>query len=346
VKTLVVPKLEANEILIKVSAIALNPTDWKSLQRVPAGLVSGCDFCGNVVALGQEASSGLIKIDDKVAGFVHGARYPNNGAFAEYVKTEVGLVWKVPNVISYEEGAAIGGIASQTAVQGICMRLGLPIPDPKSPVKATGKTILIWAGSTSVGIYAIQLAKLCGLKVVTTASKKNHDLLKSFGADACFDYKDSEVVKKIKDYAGDSLVYGFDCIGEKNSTDLVALTFGSSGGKIITLLSPHIDHDWPSNVTSEQIYVYTVLGKPIPFDGKELPAMPKDKAAIGEWLSSNVVTELVASGKFKSNPLRRCPGSLERVEEGLQYLKAGKVSAEKLVYSVVDSFNPVPEPLV
>jgi hypothetical protein len=44
--------------------------------------------------------------------------------------------------------------------------------------------------------------------VVTTASPKNHDLVKSFGADAVFDYRDPDVVQKIKDWAGDKPVSG------------------------------------------------------------------------------------------------------------------------------------------
>ncbi|EEB88317.1 hypothetical protein MPER_13912, partial [Moniliophthora perniciosa FA553] len=39
--------------------------------------------------------------------------------------------------------------------------------------------ILIWGGATSVGQFAIQLAKTAGLQIVTTASPKNHELLKS-----------------------------------------------------------------------------------------------------------------------------------------------------------------------
>ena len=49
-------------------------------------------------------------------------------------------------------------------------------------------------------MYAIKLATLAGLKVITTASEKNWDLVKSLGAEAVFDYKDPEVVGKIADW--------------------------------------------------------------------------------------------------------------------------------------------------
>ena len=44
--------------------------------------------------------------------------------------------------------------------------------------------------------------------MVSTASPKNFDLVKSYGADAVFDYRDSDVVKKIKDWAKDSPIAG------------------------------------------------------------------------------------------------------------------------------------------
>lgn len=60
--------------------------------------------------------------------------------------------------------------------------------------------ILIWGGSSSVGLFAIALAKLSGQIVVTTASPHNHELLKTRGIDAVFDYKDPEVSVKIKEW--------------------------------------------------------------------------------------------------------------------------------------------------
>lgn len=56
----------------------------------------------------------------------------------------------------------------------------------------------MWAASSSIGQFAVQLAKLSNFTVIATASPKNHELLKSFGASHCFDYRDPDVVNKIK----------------------------------------------------------------------------------------------------------------------------------------------------
>lgn len=96
----------------------------------------------------------------------------------------------------------MGGIALSTAVQALFYRLNLPKPwDP--PSSTPPEPVLIWAGSTSVGLFGIALAKLSNpaTPVVTTASPHNHALLKKLGADATFDYKDPQVGEKIRAWA-------------------------------------------------------------------------------------------------------------------------------------------------
>jgi len=334
-----VPKLQNGDILVENKAIALNPTDWKHVKWIsPPGAICGCDFAGVVSEVGPGVQNG-ISIGDRVAGFVVGGREQDEGAFAQYLKVPADLVWKIPDGTSFEEAAAIGGIAMETAAQALYMRIGLPYPGTDS---ASDQTVLVWAGSSSVGMYAIQMAKATGARVVTTASLKNHSLLKSFGADAAFDYKDPDVVKKIKEWAGEpGVTAGVDCVSEKGSTGLAGAAFGSRGGMLVTLL-PSQD-EVPSNVTKYGTLVYTAFGRPFKM-GIEFPASPEDRAGMAKWLGGPA-TELVSSGQLKANPLRRCPGGLEKISEGFAYMEAGKVSAEKLVYSVADEFNPVPEPL-
>ena len=68
-----------------------------------------------------------------------------------------------------------------------------------------------------MGLFAIALAKLAGLQVVTTASPRNHALLKDLGADAVFDYKDADVASKIKEWAKPhgGITIALDSISEK-----------------------------------------------------------------------------------------------------------------------------------
>jgi NADPH:quinone reductase-like Zn-dependent oxidoreductase len=149
---------------------------------------------------------------ERVAGCVHGGLNPEldiRGAYSEYVVQEASLVFRYPSTISPESAATIP-LASITAALGLFHEMNLPLPPA-----TCGTSILVWAGSTSVGQYAIQLAKASGCFVITTASPARHDYLKELGADICFDYKDPNVVSQIKQAAKETLAYAFDCISEK-----------------------------------------------------------------------------------------------------------------------------------
>lgn len=61
----------------------------------------------------------------------------------------------------------MGGIALTTSAQALFHALALPTP--WAPATETFP-VLIWAGSSSVGIYAIKLAKMAGLQIVTCVS--------------------------------------------------------------------------------------------------------------------------------------------------------------------------------
>jgi len=87
-----------------------------------------------------------------------------------------------------------------------------------------------------VGIYAIQLAKLSGLRVATTASPKKWEYLRSLGADYTVDYKDPEVIDKLKEATTNSLQYGLDCVTNRESYRKAAMVFRPDGGKLITTL--------------------------------------------------------------------------------------------------------------
>ncbi|KAH8924560.1 GroES-like protein [Atractiella rhizophila] len=208
-----VPQItDPDEIIVQVKAVSLNPTDWKrALGGKPTGggggivanvtpdLVCGCDFAGIVTETGGGYDTRKLKVGDRVAGFIMGAKFPGHGSFAEYLKTEGTLVWKIPEGTSFEEAAAMGGISQHTAFMMMFLRSSPPLPRPDNPISEERSfPILIWAGATACGIYCIQYAKAAGLKVVTTASPGNHQLLKGYGADACYDYNDPEVVSKIK----------------------------------------------------------------------------------------------------------------------------------------------------
>ena len=119
------------------------------------------------------------------------------GAFAKYPKIPDDLAWKPPSSVSNEEAATFG-VSAVTTMLALNIWLSIPWID-KDPVEGWLDTpILIHSGATAAVLYAIQLAKLAGLKIVTTASPHSHNLVKEYGADDVFDYQSPTTVKEMR----------------------------------------------------------------------------------------------------------------------------------------------------
>jgi NADPH:quinone reductase-like Zn-dependent oxidoreductase len=249
---------------------------------------------------------------------------------------EASLVFPIPESISYQQAAVIP-LAFATAVQAIYQRLGLP--EPSKPDKSA-TPFLVNGGTSSVGKYAIQLGKLSGLFVVATGSKKNHDLLKSLGADVTIDYKDSDWTEQIRKVTHDNLQHAFDAISEGGTIQSIAKTLSpTKGGHIVTLLPvakvrPEVEAI-NKKVKVESTIVYTVFARALKYGafdncGSETP---QDKALWEKYLS--LLPELLTSGKIKPNRIREL-GGINDITRGFQEQIDGKVSAEKLVYKIAE----------
>lgn len=69
-----IPKVRDEWIIVKVVAVALNPTDWMHIDRLDEkGTIIGCDYAGVVEEVGSAVTNGLKK-GDRVSGFTHGGK--------------------------------------------------------------------------------------------------------------------------------------------------------------------------------------------------------------------------------------------------------------------------------
>ena len=85
----------------------------------------------------------------------------------------------------------------------------LPLPRP-NPV-TTGRVLLVWGGSSNVGVAAIQLAAASGVEVVPVASDRNWDLVRQAGAETIFDHNNPDIVGHLVEYMrGRNLIGIFD----------------------------------------------------------------------------------------------------------------------------------------
>ncbi|KAI0452714.1 GroES-like protein [Xylaria acuta] len=339
IKELALPKLNEGYVLVKVRAVGINPTDWKSIDSAEAdrfGARSGCDYAGEVVEVGPGVTKD-IKKGDRSSGFVFGGSWkaPENGAFGEYVAAKEHVQLKTPDNITDEEAATLG-VSVTTVGQGLYKALKLPLPN--NPAK-TPFPVLIYGGSTATGIYGIKYAKASGLTVIATASPHNFELLKAVGADHVFDYKSPTVAADIKALTENKLKYAWDCTGYGAAISAAALSDNEEGGKpkyatIIPVKREVFDEINPAVDGPHFTLGYDALGEEFPRFGTQYVPDPEEIRFAGMFW--DLTQELLASGRL--TPLKpevnRFGSGLQGVIHGLDELRNDRVSGTKLVYTL------------
>ncbi|KAK5110623.1 hypothetical protein LTR62_005662 [Meristemomyces frigidus] len=346
------PKLRDNYTLVRTVAVALNPTDWTTLEaKGDVGTLVGCDYAGIVVEVG-EAVVKSFKQGDRVAGFGHGANdaNPETGAFARFIAVQGDLQMHIPDHVSFESAA--------TAAVGVCTTgyalykvLGLPWPIPTP--STTNEPFLIYGGSTSTGSIAIQIAKLSRYKVFTTCSPQHFDVVKGRGADMVYDYvsvmpttqipntddvqHEPNIGTQIRKDTGNALNKVLDTVSVESTAAICALAFGDKGGLYCNLLGAECIR---SDVKSEFFLGYSMSGEEYIFEGDTYPAQSEDRKFGLRWME--VAEKLWAEGKWKCHPELVNGGGLLGAIEGMRAMKNGsRPSGVKWVYRVDETEWPL-----
>ncbi|KAI0533435.1 hypothetical protein GGR58DRAFT_486805 [Xylaria digitata] len=235
--------------------------------------------------------------------------------------------------MSFEEAATLG-VAIMTVGQGMYNRLKLPLHT--EPTKEPFP-VFIYGGSTATGIAGIQFAKCSRLTVITTCSPHNFDLVKSLGADAAFDYKSPTCAAEIKKLTNNGLKYSWDCTGDGAAICAAAMSDSEEGtyGTIMPSDLELLKKNNPKVVGQDFICGYDTMGEWYCWLGRT-PIEP-DQTEMEYYRSFLEMTQpLLENGSIKPLPavLNRTGSGLEGVVRGLEEMKAGQVSGEKLVYTI------------
>ena len=215
------PAPSADEVLIKVKAVSINPVDIKTrtgngvygLIKAENPLILGWDIAGVVESVGSAASK--FAIGDEVFGMVN---FPGHGkAYAEYVVASENHLALKPANISFEEAAA-STLVALTAWQALVKH---------AKVKA-GQKVLVHAAAGGVGHFAVQIAKHLGAEVTGTSSAKNKDFVLKLGADAHLDYHNFDWESHPEEFD-----FVLDAIGGDNIDHSILVT--KKGGSIISI---------------------------------------------------------------------------------------------------------------
>jgi NADPH:quinone reductase-like Zn-dependent oxidoreductase len=313
---------DANEILVRNHAIAINPVDW-ILQDVaifpwldyPA--ILGSDVAGEVVAIGADVDG--FRIGDRVLGQAVGAttNRPAHGAFQDFTLVLSNMAARIPASLSYVD-AAVLPLGLGTAACGLFQKDHLALNYPSLSPEPTDKTILVWGGSSSVGCNAIQLAVAAGYNVITTASPHNEELLIGLGASAVFDHSSENIVDGVSqalrgnDFAGalhatGNMLHSFDVVSRCIGRRFVSTTLEPPANRAGNVETNHIfATSLKDNEVSRAVYV-------------------------------DFIAEALASGQFRAAPPANVVSTgLEGLQIALEVQKRG-VSGTKIVVDLGNS---------
>jgi NADPH:quinone reductase-like Zn-dependent oxidoreductase len=176
------------EVLVRVRAAGVNPTDWKHratgafLGEPP--FVLGWDVSGVVEETGIGVA--LFQPGDEVFGMLP---YPfGHGSHAEYVIAPARALVPKPAALDHVQAGALP-LVSLTAWQALVEHADL----------RAGQRVLIHAAAGGVGHAAVQIAKARGAYVIGTASAGKHDFLRGIGVDEPVDYRTIDVTEAVRD---------------------------------------------------------------------------------------------------------------------------------------------------
>ena len=334
------PKLRPTYMLVKVNAIALNPTDWKHVHRklaAPGGSMSGCDYAGTVVEVG-DAVNKSYNPGDRVCGCAHGCNQsqPDDGVFAEYAVVKADVQMKIPDSLSFEQAATFPlGVA--TVAQGLFQK-ALKLKLPGSSPDGRGQWVLIYGGSSATGSLGVQYAKASGYKVVTTCSPRNFDFVKGIGADEVLDYNDSECGKKINDITSNKLQFCWDTISLESSAKICSEALSTDSSlqlKYGTILPVKLPQSDSRKVETTTTFMYTIFNDKFSKGGRETPAVQEDFDFAKKFME--ITEKLLKEGRLKTHPEKVGSQGLAGALQGMKDMQNDKVSGQKLVYRVEET---------
>ncbi|KAH7074138.1 putative zinc binding dehydrogenase [Paraphoma chrysanthemicola] len=344
-----IPSPSPHDILIKVHATSSNPKDWKaSASHDPSsGINQGDDIAGIVSAVGSEVYE--FAPGDRVAAFHR--MFTPHGSYAEYAIAPASTTFKLPAHIEFEEAATMP-LASMTAALALYQHLDLPVPWATTG-SAQNTPVLIYGGASTVGAFALKLAKLSGLGPIITVAGNGIDFVKSLDAAThIIDYRKGNVVEDVLAALDvKPLLHAFDAISNKSSWKHILAVFtderngGGKGTAHINMVDPPSSNpfptspegpaDWgfPPSVRFSRTFVSSAYGKAHMYRNEEEAKKDGDFA----YVFYRYLGRLLAEGRFKGHPYEVMPGGLESVGEGVKRLFENKVSAKKLVYRIADT---------
>ena len=186
------PQPGPGEVLVRIAASGVNPSDWKKRSGWQYGpmtaprVIPHNDGAGVIEAVGDGVSA--QRVGERVWLFGAQAGGRAGGTAAELCAVPADQAVRLPTGMSFEAGACLG-VPACTAHFAVF-----------ADGRITGQTILIPGAAGAVGHYAVQFAKWSGATVIATvSSREKAEHARAGGADHVIDYRREDVVGRVKE---------------------------------------------------------------------------------------------------------------------------------------------------
>ncbi|POM63531.1 Alcohol dehydrogenase [Phytophthora palmivora] len=241
--------LKPTQVRVKVVSAAVNPLDYKLLlfgaSFLPMAPTAdnpfrmGFDTAGIVVEVGSGDVRGF-KVGDAVYGTPD---ITAGGSFGEYFPIDTKYLAHKPSNLTFNEAAGVpmAGLTSYQALNNL------------GQLQA-GQRVLILGGSSATGQFAIQIAKARGAEVITTASPRNIELVRSLGADQVVEYTSEKWGTVLAEHSVD-LIYDCGVEPESWATDAQKVLKKNSG-KFVTIGMGPKPIESPIGATFHQLFLH------------------------------------------------------------------------------------------
>ncbi len=187
-----IAKPKSNQVLVKVTAVSINPVDWKILagqQRYVCSFgrrgyrVFGSDFCATIVAIGNKVDQALL--GKRICGMVNPL---SRGSFCNYLLVAKNQLCFVPDHVSTHKAAALPA-AGLTVARAVASQ--------KKLMQKRCRCI-VWGAGGGVGHLLVQMLVAQGQQVIAVASESKHAWLYGLGVSTCYDYKNQIPIELVQ----------------------------------------------------------------------------------------------------------------------------------------------------
>jgi 2-desacetyl-2-hydroxyethyl bacteriochlorophyllide A dehydrogenase len=287
------PKPNDNEVLVKIYAVSVNATDYRSMKLgiIPKRKIFGVDIAGRVEAVGKNINK--FTIGDEVFGDISACGF---GGFAEYVVVPESALALKPVSVPFETAAAVP-MAAVTALQALRNKGNIQ----------PGQKVLIYGAGGGVGTFAVQIAKYFGAEVTAICGTRNAELVRSLGASHVVDYAQEDYSKSRKRYDLILAVNGYQPLSAYKRALNTKGTAVIVGGAL------------------SQVIKSMLLGPIMSLGGRKVRIL----AAIPNTKDLEFIIRLVEAGKIKPIIERRYP--LSETAEAVRYLSEGHARGKVII---------------